>query len=229
MVPRYARPEMSALWEPEAKYRIWFEIEAHATQKLADLGVVPQSAAKALWDWWATGPAIDVEAIDAIEAVTKHDVIAFLTWVAEQVGEEARFMHQGMTSSDVLDTTLSVQLARASDILLADLDALLAALKTRAEEHRYTPTIGRSHGIHAEPVTFGLKLAQAFAEFDRCKTRLIAARAEIATCAISGAVGTFANIDPAVEEYVAEALGLAPEPVSTQVIPRDRHAMYFAT
>jgi adenylosuccinate lyase len=220
---------MSALWEPEAKYRIWFEIEAHATQKLADLGVVPQSAAKALWDWWATGPAIDVEAIDAIEAVTKHDVIAFLTWVAEQVGEEARFMHQGMTSSDVLDTTLSVQLARASDILLADLDALLAALKTRAEEHRYTPTIGRSHGIHAEPVTFGLKLAQAYAEFDRCKTRLIAARAEIATCAISGAVGTFANIDPAVEEYVAEALGLAPEPVSTQVIPRDRHAMYFAT
>jgi adenylosuccinate lyase len=220
---------MSALWEPEAKYRIWFEIEAHATQKLADLGVVPKSAAKALWDWWATSPAIDVEAIDAIEAVTKHDVIAFLTWVAEQVGEEARFMHQGMTSSDVLDTTLSVQLARASDILLADLDALLAALRTRAEEHRYTPTIGRSHGIHAEPVTFGLKLAQAYAEFDRCKTRLIAARAEIATCAISGAVGTFANIDPAVEEYVAEALGLAPEPVSTQVIPRDRHAMYFAT
>ncbi len=229
MVPRYARPEMSALWEPEAKFRIWFEIEAHATQKLADLGVVPQSAAKALWDWWATNPRIDVEAIDAIEAVTKHDVIAFLTWVAEQVGEEARFMHQGMTSSDVLDTTLSVQLARASDILLADLDALLAALRTRAEEHKYTATIGRSHGIHAEPVTFGLKLAQAYAEFDRCKDRLIAARAEIATCAVSGAVGTFANIDPAVEEYVAEQLGLAPEPISTQVIPRDRHAMYFAT
>ncbi|MEO0870817.1 MAG: adenylosuccinate lyase [Pseudomonadota bacterium] len=229
MVPRYARPEMSALWEPEAKFRIWFEIEAHATQKLAELGVVPASAAKALWDWWATNPAIDVEAIDAIEAVTKHDVIAFLTWVAEQVGEEARFMHQGMTSSDVLDTTLSVQLARASDILLADLDALLAAIKTRAEEHKYTPTIGRSHGIHAEPVTFGLKLAQAYAEFDRCRTRLIAARAEIATCAVSGAVGTFANIDPAVEDYVAEQLGLTPEPISTQVIPRDRHAMYFAT
>ncbi|MEL7517881.1 MAG: adenylosuccinate lyase, partial [Pseudomonadota bacterium] len=229
MVPRYARPDMSALWEPEAKFRIWFEIEAHATQKLADLGVVPESAAKALWDWWATEPAIDVPAIDAIEAVTKHDVIAFLTWVAEQVGEEARFMHQGMTSSDVLDTTLSVQLVRASDILLADLDALLAAIKTRAEEHKYTPTIGRSHGIHAEPVTFGLKLAQAYAEFDRCRERLIAARAEIATCAVSGAVGTFANIDPRVEEYVAEQLGLTPEPISTQVIPRDRHAMYFAT
>ena len=229
MVPRYARPEMSALWEPEAKFRIWFEIEAHATQKLADLGVVPESAAKALWDWWATNPTIDVEAIDAIEAVTKHDVIAFLTWVAENVGEEARFMHQGMTSSDVLDTTLSVQLARASDILLSDLDALLAAIKTRAEEHKYTPTIGRSHGIHAEPVTFGLKLAQAYAEFDRCRDRLIAARAEIATCAVSGAVGTFANIDPAVEAYVAEQLGLTPEPISTQVIPRDRHAMYFAT
>jgi adenylosuccinate lyase len=220
---------MTALWEPEAKYRIWFEIEAHATQKLADLGVVPQSAAKALWDWWATNPRIDVEAIDAIEAVTKHDVIAFLDWVAQQVGEEARFMHQGMTSSDVLDTTLSVQLARASDILLADLDALLAAIRTRAEEHKYTPTIGRSHGIHAEPVTFGLKLAEAYAEFTRCRARLVAARAEIATCAISGAVGTFANVDPAVEAYVAEKLGLAIEPVSTQVIPRDRHAMFFAT
>ncbi len=229
MVPRYARPAMTALWEPEAKYRIWFEIEAHATQKLADLGVVPQSAAKALWDWWATDPKIDVDAIDAIEAVTKHDVIAFLDWVAQQVGEEARFMHQGMTSSDVLDTTLSVQLARASDLLLADLDALLAAIRTRAEEHKYTPTIGRSHGIHAEPVTFGLKLAQAYAEFDRCRARLVAARAEIATCAISGAVGTFANVDPQVEEYVADQLGLAVEPVSTQVIPRDRHAMYFAT
>ncbi|MDG5747310.1 adenylosuccinate lyase [Qipengyuania sp. XHP0207] len=229
MVPRYARPDMTALWEPEAKYRIWFEIEAHATEKLGDLGVVPKSAAKALWDWWATDPKIDVEAIDAIEAVTKHDVIAFLTWVAENVGEEARFMHQGMTSSDVLDTTLAVQLARASDILLADLDDLLAAIRRRAEEHKYTPTIGRSHGIHAEPVTFGLKLAQAYAEFDRCRTRLIAAREEIATCAISGAVGTFANIDPSVEEYVAEKLGLKPEPVSTQVIPRDRHAMYFST
>jgi adenylosuccinate lyase len=220
---------MTALWEPEAKYRIWFEIEAHATQKLADLGVVPQSAAKALWDWWATDPKIDVEAIDAIEAVTKHDVIAFLDWVAREVGEEARFMHQGMTSSDVLDTTLSVQLARASDILLADLDALLAAIRTRAEEHKYTPTIGRSHGIHAEPVTFGLKLAEAYAEFTRCRARLVAARSEIATCAISGAVGTFANVDPAVEAYVAEQLGLAVEPVSTQVIPRDRHAMFFAT
>jgi adenylosuccinate lyase len=220
---------MTALWEPEAKFRIWFEIEAHATEKLGELGVVPPSAAKALWDWWATNPKIDVEAIDAIEAVTKHDVIAFLTWVAEQVGDEARFMHQGMTSSDVLDTTLSVQLARATDMLIDDVDALLAAIKTRALEHKYTPTIGRSHGIHAEPVTFGLKLAQAYAEFDRCRARLVAARAEIATCAISGAVGTFANVDPAVEAHVAEKLGLAIEPVSTQVIPRDRHAMYFAT
>ena len=198
MVPRYARPAMTAIWEPEAKYRIWFEIEAHATQKLADLGVVPESGPKALWDWWATNPKVDVEAIDAKEAVLKHDVIAFLDWVAEQVGPEARFMHQGMTSSDVLDTTLAVQLARAADLLLEDLDALLAAIKRRAEEHKYTPTIGRSHGIHAEPVTFGLKLAQAYAEFDRCKKRLIAAREEVATCAISGAVGTFANIDPQV-------------------------------
>ena len=229
MVPRYARPAMTAIWEPEAKYRIWFEIEAHATQKLADLGVVPQSAAKALWDWWETDPEIDVDAIDAIEAVTKHDVIAFLTWVAEHVGEEARFMHQGMTSSDVLDTTLAVQLVRATDILLADMDELLAALQRRAEEHKLTPTIGRSHGIHAEPVTFGLKLAQAYAEFDRCRARLWDARTEIATCAISGAVGTFANISPDVEAYVADKLGLVPEPVSTQVIPRDRHAMYFAT
>ncbi|MEO9491918.1 MAG: adenylosuccinate lyase [Marinomonas sp.] len=228
MVPRYARPAMSALWEPEAKYRIWFEIEAHATQKLADLGVVPESGPKALWDWWATNPKIDVAAIDAKEAILKHDVIAFLDWVAEQVGPEARFMHQGMTSSDVLDTTLSVQMARASDILLEDLDALLAAIKKRAEEHKFTPTIGRSHGIHAEPVTFGLKLAQAYAEFDRCKKRLIAAREEVATCAISGAVGTFANIDPQVEDYVAEKLGLTSEPISTQVIPRDRHAMFFS-
>ena len=228
MVPRYARPAMTAIWEPEARFRIWFEIEAHATQKLGELGVVPLSGAKALWDWWATNPTIDVAAIDAIEAVTKHDVIAFLDWVAQQVGPEARFMHQGMTSSDVLDTTLSVQLASASDLLLADLDALLAAIKRRALEHNYTPPIGRSHGIHAEPTTFGLKLASAYAEFDRAKTRLVAARAEIATCAISGAVGTFANIDPAVEAYVAEQLGLAIEPVSTQVIPRDRHAMFFA-
>jgi adenylosuccinate lyase len=220
---------MTAIWEAEARYRIWFEIEAHATEKLAELGVVPPSAAKALWDWWKTDPKIDVAAIDAIEAVAKHDVIAFLTWVAEQVGDEARFMHQGMTSSDVLDTTLAVQLARSADIMLADLDNLLAALRRRAEEHKYTPTIGRSHGIHAEPVTFGLKLAQAHAEFARCRARLEAARAEIATCMISGAVGTFANIAPEVEEHVADKLGLTPEPVSTQVIPRDRHAMFFAT
>jgi adenylosuccinate lyase len=229
MVPRYSRPAMTAIWEPEAKYRIWFEIEAHATEKLGELGVVPESAGKALWDWWATDPKVDVEAIDAIEAVTKHDVIAFLDWVAQQVGPEARFMHQGMTSSDVLDTTLNVQLARSADILIEDLDNLLAALRRRAEEHKYTPTIGRSHGIHAEPVTFGLKMAEAYAEFARCRERLVNARDEIATCAISGAVGTFANIDPAVEEHVAERLGLKPEPISTQVIPRDRHAMFFAT
>ena len=228
MVPRYARPAMTAIWEPEARYRIWFEIEAHATEKLGELGVVPESAATALWDWWKSEPKIDVVAIDAIEAVTRHDVIAFLTWVSEQVGEQARFMHQGMTSSDVLDTTLSVQLAQASDLLLDGLDQLLAALKRRAEEHKYTPTIGRSHGIHAEPVTFGLKLAQAHAEFARCRQRLVGARAEIATCAISGAVGTFANVDPAVEAHVAEQLGLKVEPISTQVIPRDRHAMFFA-
>ncbi|WP_394653264.1 adenylosuccinate lyase [uncultured Sphingomonas sp.] len=229
MIPRYSRPDMTAIWSPEARFAIWFEIEAHATQALADLGTVPQSAAKALWDWWATKPEIDVAAIDAIEAVTKHDVIAFLTWVAEQVGDEARFMHQGMTSSDVLDTCLAIQLARASDLLIADLDALLDAIKRRAYEHKLTPTIGRSHGIHAEPVTFGLKLAQAYAEFSRAKARLLAARADVATCAISGAVGTFANIDPRVEAYVAEKLGLTVEPVSTQVIPRDRHAMFFAT
>ena len=229
MIPRYSRPEMVAIWEPQSRFRIWFEIEAHATEKLGELGVVPKSAAKALWDWWATNPKIDVAAIDAIEAVTKHDVIAFLTWVAEQVGDEARFMHQGMTSSDVLDTCLSVQLAQASDLLLADIDKLLDVLKRRAFEHKMTPTIGRSHGIHAEPVTFGLKLAEAYAEFSRNKARLEAARADIATCAISGAVGTFANIDPRVEEYVAEKMGLAVEPVSTQVIPRDRHAMFFAT
>ena len=229
MVPRYARPQMTAIWEPEARFRIWFEIEAHATDALAELGVVPQSAARALWDWWATNPAIDVPAIDAIEAVTKHDVIAFLTWVAQNVGDDARFMHQGMTSSDVLDTCLNVQLTRAADLLLDDLDALLAAIKRRAHEHKLTPTIGRRHGIHAEPVTFGLKMAEAYAEFSRCKARLIAARADIATCAISGAVGTFANIDPRVEEHVAAKLGLAVEPVSTQVIPRDRHAMFFST
>jgi adenylosuccinate lyase len=220
---------MVKIWEPENRFRIWFEIEAHATDALAQRGVVPASAAVALWKWWDTNPTIDVAAIDAIEAVTKHDVIAFLTWVAEQVGDEARFMHQGMTSSDVLDTCLAVQLTQATDLLLADMDALLAAIKTRAMEHKFTPTIGRSHGIHAEPVTFGMKLAQAYAEFARGRERLVAARAEVATCAISGAVGTFANIDPEVEAHVAAKLGLAVEPVSTQVIPRDRHAMYFAT
>ena len=229
MVPRYSRPQMAALWTPQARFGIWFEIEAHATDALAQLGVVPQAAADALWRWWETKPAIDVAAIDAIEAVTKHDVIAFLTWVAEQVGEEARFMHQGMTSSDVLDTCLSVQLSRAADLLIADVDALLAALEARAREHKFTPTIGRSHGIHAEPVTFGLKLAGYHAEFQRARARLVAARAEIATCAISGAVGTFANVDPRVEAHVAAKLGLRVEPVSTQVIPRDRHAMFFAT
>jgi adenylosuccinate lyase len=229
MVPRYARPAMTAIWSPETRYRIWFEIEAHATDALAEVGVVPKGAAAAIWKWWATDPEIDVEAIDGIEAVTKHDVIAFLTWVAEQVGEEARFMHQGMTSSDVLDTCLAAQLARAADILIEDLDALLAVLKRRAIEHKLTPTIGRSHGIHAEPVTFGLKLAQAYAEFARNRERLVAARADAATCAISGAVGTFANIDPRVEAHVAQKMGLSVEPVSTQVIPRDRHAMFFAT
>ena len=225
MIPRYSRSEMAALWTPEARFKIWFEIEAHATDALAALGVVPREAAAAIWE----KGAFEVERIDAIERETRHDVIAFLTNVAEHVGEPARFLHQGMTSSDVLDTCLAVQLARASDILLADLDALLAVLRRRAFEHKLTPTIGRSHGIHAEPVTFGLKLAQAYAEFDRCRTRLVHARADIATCAISGAVGTFANVNPFVEEYVAGKLGLTPEPVSTQVIPRDRHAMFFAT
>jgi adenylosuccinate lyase len=229
MIARYARPAMTAIWSAENRYRIWFEIEAHALDAMAELGGVPREAAEAVWAWWRTEPAIDVARIDAIEAETKHDVIAFLTWVAEEVGPEARFLHQGMTSSDVLDTALAVQLAEASDILLADLDALLAVLERRAHEHKLTPTIGRSHGIHAEPVTFGLKLALAFAEFDRCRARLKAARAEIATCAISGAVGTFANVDPRVEAHVAGKLGLAVEPISTQVIPRDRHAMFFAT
>jgi adenylosuccinate lyase len=231
MISRYARPEMTAIWSQAAKYRIWFEIEAHATDALAELGVVPKAAAQAIWDKGGTiaFDDADVEAIDAIEREVKHDVIAFLTHVAARVGEQARFMHQGMTSSDVLDTTLAVQLARASDLLLAGLDRLLAALKVRAMEHRLTPTIGRSHGIHAEPVTFGLKLAQAYAEFARNRERLVAARRDIATCAVSGAVGTFANIDPRVEAHVAHKLGLAVEPVSTQVIPRDRHAMFFAT
>ena len=229
MIERYSRPDMVALWSAESRFRIWFEIEAHALDAMAELGVVPQSAAKAVWDWWATNPAIDVAAIDAIEAVTKHDVIAFLTWVADHVGDKARFLHQGMTSSDVLDTALAVQMARAADMLIADIDALLAVLKRRAFEHKMTPTIGRSHGIHAEPVTFGLKLAQAYAEFTRNRERLVSARADIATCAISGAVGTFANIDPRVEAHVAHKMELSVEPVSTQVIPRDRHAMFFAT
>ncbi|RMB52233.1 adenylosuccinate lyase [Sphingomonas sp. PP-CE-3A-406] len=225
MVPRYSRPDMVAIWTPEARFKIWFEIEAHATDALAELGVVPKEAAAAIWE----KGAFEVDRIDEIERETKHDVIAFLTNVAEHVGPEARFMHQGMTSSDVLDTCLAVQLAKASDILIADLDALLVVLERRAREHKMTPTIGRSHGIHAEPVTFGLKLAQAHAEFARNRARLVTAREDVATCAISGAVGTFANIDPFVEEYVAGKLGLSVEPVSTQVIPRDRHAMFFAT
>jgi len=228
MIPRYSRPDMVAIWSPETRFRIWFEIEAHATTQLANLGVVPKEAAQTIWDKGSKA-TFDVARIDEIEATTKHDVIAFLTHLAEIVGPEARFVHQGMTSSDVLDTTLAVQLARASDILLADLDALLIALKRRAKEQKYSITIGRSHGIHAEPTTFGIKLAQAYAEFDRARARLVAARTEIATCAISGAIGTFANIDPSVEAYVAEKMGLVPEPISTQVIPRDRHAMYFAT
>ena len=225
MIPRYARPAMVALWEPEARFRIWFEIEAHATDALAELGVVPADAARAIWE----KGGFNVERIDEIERETKHDVIAFLTSVAEHVGEPARFLHQGLTSSDVLDTCLAVQLARASDILLADLDELLAAIKKRAFETKDMVCIGRSHGIHAEPVTFGLKMAQAYAEFSRNRARLVAARADVATCAISGAVGTFANIDPRVEAHVAEKMGLSIEPVSTQVIPRDRHAMFFAT
>ncbi len=227
MIPRYSRPAMTAIWSPESRFRIWFEIEAHATTALAEIGVVPKDAAEKVWAM-GRDATFDVARIDAIEAVTKHDVIAFLTHLAEIVGPEARFVHQGMTSSDVLDTCLNVQLVRAADILIADVDALLDALKHRAQEHKMTPTIGRSHGIHAEPVTFGLKLAQAYAEFARNRARLVAAREEIATCAISGAVGTFANIDPRVEEYVSRKMGLSPEPVSTQVIPRDRHAMFFA-
>jgi adenylosuccinate lyase len=228
MIPRYSRPEMVAIWSPETKFRIWFEIEAHACDALAKIGVIPEDSAKTIWE--KGGSAVfDVEKIDAIEREVKHDVIAFLTHLGEFIGPDSRFVHQGMTSSDVLDTCFNVQLMRASDLMLADLDALLAAIKRRAFEHKMTPTIGRSHGIHAEPTTFGIKLALAYAEFDRCRDRLKAARAEIATCAISGAVGTFANIDPSVEEHVAKAMGLSVEPVSTQVIPRDRHAMYFAT
>jgi adenylosuccinate lyase len=225
MIPRYSRPEMAAIWSEESKFQIWFEIEAHACDAMAKLGVIPASAAAAVWD----KGAFEIERINEIERETKHDVIAFLTNLAEYVGEDARFVHQGMTSSDVLDTTLSVQLTRASDLLLDGIERLLAALEKRAFEHKLTPTIGRSHGIHAEPVTFGLKLAGYYAEFSRCRDRLLAARTEIATCAISGAVGTFAHIDPAVEAHVADMMGLAIEPVSTQVIPRDRHAMFFAT
>lgn len=227
MITRYSRPEAVAIWSSETKYKIWFEIEAHAATKMAELGVIPVEAAEAIWakgenaEW-------DSDRIDEIERTTKHDVIAFLTHVSETVGEEARFLHQGMTSSDVLDTCFAVQLARSSDLLIAGVDRVLTALEARAKEHKYTPTVGRSHGIHAEPVTFGLKLAGYHAEFQRAKRRLITAKEEIATCAISGAVGTFANVDPAVEEYVAEKMGLQVEPVSTQVIPRDRHAAFFA-
>src|SRR5262245_46899345 len=221
MIPRYARPEMSAIWDARTRFRIWFEIEAFACDALAAMGAIPKDAARVIWEK-AGHAAFDPGRIDEIETITKHDVIAFLTYLAEIIGPEARFLHQGMTSSDLLDTCLAVQLARASDILLADIDALLVALKRRAFEHKLTPTIGRSHGIHAEPTTFGLKLAYAFAEFSRARERLLRARAEIAVCALSGAVGTYANIDPRVEAYVAEKLGLAAEPVSTQIIPRDR-------
>ncbi|MBI1244261.1 MAG: adenylosuccinate lyase [Alphaproteobacteria bacterium] len=225
MIPRYSRPQMTSIWEPESRFRIWFEIEAHACDAQAILGVIPKKAAREIWKrgkW-------EIDRIDEIERETKHDVIAFLTNLSEHVGPAARFVHQGMTSSDVLDTTFSVQLVRASDLLVEGIDRVLAALEKRAKEHKFTPTIGRSHGIHAEPVTFGLKLAGFHAEFQRNRARLLSARSEIATCAISGAVGTFANIDPFVEQYVSKKLGLQPEPVSTQVIPRDRHAMYFAT
>ena len=227
MIPRYTRPEMAAIWSPETRFRIWFEIEAHAADAMAELGIIPKDAAATIW---AKGKnaKFDIARIDEIERETKHDVIAFLTHLSEIVGPQARFVHQGMTSSDVLDTCLNVQLVRAADLLIADVEKLNAALERRAREFKRTPTIGRSHGIHAEPTTFGLKLAYAYAEFDRAKTRLQAARAEVATCAISGAVGTFAHVDPRVEAHVAKAMGLSVEPISTQVIPRDRHAMYFA-
>ncbi len=228
MIPRYTRPVMAAIWDPQTRYRIWFEIEAHAADAMAELGVIPRSAAKTIWEK-GKAATFDIARIDEIEREVKHDVIAFLTHLAEIVGPDARFVHQGMTSSDVLDTCLNVQLARAADLLGADVDGLLGALERRAFEHKLTPTIGRSHGIHAEPTTFGLKLAFAHAEFARARARLTAARAEVATCAISGAVGTFAQVDPRVEAHVAKAMGLAVEPISTQVVPRDRHAMYFAT
>ncbi len=227
-IPRYSRPQMAAIWTPETRFRIWFEIEAHAASAMAELGMIPKSAAKTIWEK-GNAAKFDPARIDEIERVTKHDVIAFLTHLAEIVGPDARFVHMGMTSSDVLDTCLNVQLVRAVDMLIAGVDALNAALERRAREYKFTPTIGRSHGIHAEPTTFGLKLAVAFAEFSRARLRLEQARKEVATCAISGAVGTFAQIDPRIEAYVAEKMGLAVEPVSTQVIPRDRHAMYFAT
>jgi adenylosuccinate lyase len=228
MIPRYTRPEMAAIWSPETRFRIWFEIEAHAADAMAELGIIPKEAAKTIW---AKGKAaqFDVARIEEIEREVKHDVVAFLTHLAEIVGPAARFVHQGMTSSDVLDTCFNVQLVRAADLLIADVDKLNAALERRAFEHKYTPTIGRSHGIHAEPTTFGLKLAVGYAEFARAKERLVAARREVATCAISGSVGTFAQVDPRVEAYVAKKMGLAVEPISTQIIPRDRHAMYFAT
>src|SRR5438034_2300276 len=228
MIPRYTRPEMAAIWDPQTRYRIWFEIEAHAAGAMAELGGIPKAAAKASWEK-GKHAKFDVARIDAIEREVRHDVIAFLTHLAEIVGPQARFVHQGMTSSDVLDTCLNVQLVRAADLLIADVDALMVALKRRAFEHKMTPIIGRSHGIHAEPTTFGLKLAYAYAEFSRARERLLAARKDVATCAISGAVGTFAQVDPRVEEHVAKAMGLIVEPVSTQIIPRDRHAMYFAT
>jgi adenylosuccinate lyase len=227
VIPRYTRPDMAAIWDPQTRYRIWFEIEAHAADAMAKLGMIPKAAAKKIRDR-GRDAKFDIARIDAIEHEVKHDVVAFLTHLAEIVGPEARFVHQGMTSSDVLDTCFNVQLKRAADLLIANLDRLLAALKRRAFEHKRTPTIGRSHGIHAEPTTFGLKLAFAYAEFTRARERLVAARAEVSTCAISGAVGTFAQIDPRVEAHVAKAMGLTVEPVSTQIIPRDRHAMYFA-
>ncbi len=226
MIPRYSRPEMVAIWSPETRFRIWFEIEAHAADALAEIGVIPKSAAKTIWDKGGAAE-FNTARIDEIERETKHDVIAFLTHLAEFVGPDARFVHQGMTSSDVLDTCFNVQLVRAADLLIADVDKLLGAIKKRAFEHKMTPMIGRSHGIHAEPVTFGLKLAGFYAEFERARARLVQARAEVATCAMSGAVGTFANVDPRVEEHVAKKLGLTPEPVSTQIIPRDRHAAFF--
>jgi adenylosuccinate lyase len=228
MIPRYSRPEMTAIWDPQTRFRIWFEIEAHAADAMAEIGIIPKDAAYTIWAK-ARDATFDVARIDAIERETKHDVIAFLTHLSEIVGPEARFVHQGMTSSDILDTCFNVQLTRAADILIADVGQLLEALKRRAFEHKMTPTIGRSHGIHAEPVTFGLKLAQAYAEFSRARERLIAARREVATCAISGAVGTFAQVDPRIEAHVAAKMGLTPEPISTQVIPRDRHAMFFVT